>query len=156
MNASTITHMRGSKARNPWPSTLASSCRMVGELLADDWPHGGACGALFLPSHRSYGIGKCPFHLAGTFVLTALGASFPSKHFFTAYRSLIEAFDQKVYLTRFPLGAEESDKTPHPFLIYQRFQHDCYVERHPGRHITPENGTRGDSSHRPPCRKKNR
>ena len=34
---------------------------------------------------------------------------------------------QEAYLTRFPLGAEESRKTPHPLLHHQRFQHDCYV-----------------------------
>ena len=71
---------------------------------------------------------------AGTFVLAALGASFPGKHFFLLDSdclpvTLFEAFDlwQEAYLTRFPLGAEESRKMPHPLLQHQRFRHDCYV-----------------------------
>ena len=72
---------------------------------------------------------------AGTFVLAALGASFPGKHVFLLDSdclpvTLFEAFDlwQEAYLTRFPLGAEESRKLPHPLLQYQRFQRDCYVK----------------------------
>ena len=43
--------------------------------------------------------------------------------------TLFEAFDlwQEANLTRFPLGAEESRKTPHPLLYHQRFKHDCHV-----------------------------
>jgi len=43
--------------------------------------------------------------------------------------TLFEAFDlwQEAYLTRFPLGAEESRKMSHPLLQRQRFRHDCYV-----------------------------
>jgi len=64
----------------------------------------------------------------------ALGASFPGKNFFLLDSdclpvTLFEAFDlwQEAYLTRFPLGAEEFRKMPHPLLQHQRFQHDCCV-----------------------------
>ena len=73
--------------------------------------------------------------MGGYLFLAALGASFPGKYFFLLDSdclpvTLFEAFDlwQEAYLTRFPLGAEESCKLQHPLLQYQRFQHDWYVK----------------------------
>ena len=86
------------------------------------------------PATEATGLANVHPTWAGTFVLAALGASFPGKHFPLVDSdclpvTLFEAFDlwQDAYLTRFPLGAEESHKTPHPLLVHQRFQHDCYV-----------------------------
>ena len=89
----------------------------------------------FFPASEHTGLHNVHPTWAGTFVLAALGASFPGKHFFLLDSdclpvTLFEAFDlwQEAYLTRFPLGAEESRKLPHPLLQYQRFQHDWYVK----------------------------
>ena len=72
---------------------------------------------------------------AGTFVLAALGASFPGKHFFLVDSdclpvTLFEAFDlwQEAFLTRFPLGADEPHKAPHPLRVNQRFEEDPSVK----------------------------
>ena len=88
----------------------------------------------FFPASEATELANVHPTWAGTFVLAALGASSPGKHFFLVDSdcspvTLFEAFDlwQEAYLTRFPLGAEESRKTPHPLLHHQRFQHDCYV-----------------------------
>lgn len=69
----------------------------------------------------------------GTFVLAALGASFPGKHFLLVDSdclpvTLFEAFDlwQEVYLARFPLTDE--CKTPHSLPVNQRFENALYVK----------------------------
>ena len=97
-------------------------------------PMGEHTELCFFPASEATGLANVHPTWAGTFVLAALGASFPGKHFFLIESdclpvTLFEAFDlwQEAYLTRFPLGAEESRKTPHPLLHHQRFQHDCYV-----------------------------
>ena len=98
-------------------------------------PMGERTELCFFPASEHTGLHNVHPTWAGTFVLAALGASFPGKHFFLLDSdclpvTLFEAFDlwQEAYLTRFPLGAEESRKMPHPLLQYQRFQHDCYVK----------------------------
>ena len=98
-------------------------------------PMGERTELCFFPASEHTGLHKVHPMWAGTFVLAALGASFPGKHFFLLDSdclpvTLFEAFDlwQEAYLTRFPLGAEESRKMPHPLLQHQRFQHDCYVK----------------------------
>ena len=97
-------------------------------------PMGERTELCFFPASEATGLHNVHPTWAGTFVLAALGASFPGKHFFLLDSdclpvTLFEAFDlwQEAYLTRFPLGAEESRKMPHPLLQHQRFQHDCYV-----------------------------
>ena len=89
----------------------------------------------FFPASEHTGLHNVHSTWAGTFALAAPGASFPGKYFFLLDSdclpvTLFEAFDlwQEVYLTRFPQGAEESRKLPHPLLQYQRFQHDWYVK----------------------------
>ena len=98
-------------------------------------PMGERTELCFFPATEHTGLHDVHPTWAGTFVLAALGASFPGKHFFLLDSdclpvTLFEAFDlwQEAYLTRFPLGAEESRKLPHPLLQYQRFQHDWYVK----------------------------
>ena len=113
-----------------WPAAAAwweSRLQMTG-------PMGGRTELCFFPASEDTGLANVHPTWAGTFVLAALGASFPSKHFFLVDSdclpvTLFEAFDlwQEAYLTRFPLGAEESRRTDHPLLHHQRFQHDCYV-----------------------------
>ena len=97
-------------------------------------PMGERTELCFFPASEATGLHNVHPTWAGTFVLAALGASFPGKHFFLVDSdclpvTLFEAFDlwQEAYLTRFPLGAEESRKMPHPLLQHQPFQHDCYV-----------------------------
>ena len=97
-------------------------------------PMGERTELCFFPASEVTGLHNVHPTWAGTFVLAALGASFPGKNFFLLDSdclpvTLFEAFDlwQEAYLTRFPLGAEESRKMPHPLLQHQRFQHDCYV-----------------------------
>ena len=122
-------------ARDPglphWQAAVAwweSRLQMTG-------PMGERTELCFFPASEHTGLHNVHPTWAGTFVLAALGASFPGKHFFLLDSdclpvTLFEAFDiwQEAYLTRFPLGAEESRKLPHPLLQYQRFQHDCYVK----------------------------
>ena len=98
-------------------------------------PMGERTELCFFPATEHTGLHNVHPTWAGTFVLAALGASFPGKHFFLLDSNclpvtLFEAFDlwQEAYLARFPLGAEESCKPPHPLLQYQRFQTDCYVK----------------------------
>ena len=98
-------------------------------------PMGERTELCFFPASEHTGLHNVHPTWAGTFVLAALGASFPGKHFFLLDSdclpvTLFEAFDlwQEAYLTRFPMGAEESRKLPHPLLQYQRFQRDCYVK----------------------------
>ena len=121
-------------ARDPglphWQAAVAwweSRLQMIG-------PMGERTELCFFPASEDTGLHNVHPTWAGTFVLAALGASFPGKHFFLLDSdclpvTLFEAFDlwQEAYLTRFPLGAEESSKMPHPLLQHQRFQHDCYV-----------------------------
>ena len=97
-------------------------------------PMGERTELCFFPASEATGLHNVHPTWAGTFVLAALGASFPGKHFFLLDSdclpvTLFEAFDlwQEAYLTRFPLGAEEARRMPHPLLQHQRFQHDCYV-----------------------------
>ena len=122
-------------ARDPglphWQAAVAwweSRLQMTG-------PMGERTELCFFPASEHTGLHNVHPTWAGTFVLAALGASFPGKHFFLLDSdclpvTLFEAFDlwQEAYLTRFPLGAEESRKLPHPLLQHQRFQHDCYVK----------------------------
>ena len=98
-------------------------------------PMGERTELCFFPASEHTGLHNVHPTWAGTFVLAALGASFPGKHFFLLDSdclpvTLFEAFDlwQEAYLTRFPMGAEESRKLPHPLLQHQRFQRDCYVK----------------------------
>ena len=122
-------------ARDPglphWQAAVAwweSRLQMTG-------PMGERTELCFFPASEHTGLHNVHPTWAGTFVLAALGASFPGKRFFLLDSdclpvTLFEAFDlwQEAYLTRFPLGAEESRKLPHPLLQHQRFRHDCYVK----------------------------
>ena len=108
-------------ARDPglphWQAAVAwweSRLQMTGPL-------GERTELCFFPASEHTGLHNVHPTWAGTFVLAALGASFPGKHFFLLDSdclpvTLFEAFDlwQEAYLTRFPLGAEESRKLPHP------------------------------------------
>ena len=78
-------------------------------------PMGERTELCFFPATEHTGLHNVHPTWAGTFVLAALGASFPGKHFFLLDSdclpvTLFEGFDlwQEAYLTRFPLGAEES------------------------------------------------
>ena len=105
----------------------------MGEPLADDRSNGTEL--CFFPATEATGLHNVHPTWAGTFVLAALPPSFPGKHFLLVDSdclpvTLFEAFDlwQEAFLVRFPLGADEPYKAPHPLLVNQRFENDLNVK----------------------------